>query len=54
MKKYPATVKKLRLNVETLTALQQDRLSGAAGGHYSIPAFYTCPECAPPGAHRRQ
>ncbi|MBV8199535.1 MAG: class I lanthipeptide [Acidobacteria bacterium] len=54
MKKHPSTLKKLSLNVETLAALQQDRLDGAWGGHYSIPGYYTCPECAPQGAHRRK
>lgn len=51
MKKHAATLKRLSLNVETLAALQPGRLDGALGGHYSIPAFYTCPECAPPSAH---
>jgi hypothetical protein len=51
MKKHAATLKPLSLNFETLTALQQCRLDEAVGGHYSIPAYYTCPECAPPRAH---
>ena len=51
MKKHAATLKKLSLSVETLAVLQRGHLSGALGGHYSIPAFYTCPECAGPRAH---
>jgi hypothetical protein len=52
MKKKATHLKKLSLRVETLTALQRGRLEDALGGHYSIPAFYTCPECAPPIARR--
>ena len=49
MKKKKAThLKKLSLRVETLAALQHGRLEKVLGGHYSVPAFYTCPECAPP------
>ncbi len=48
MKKNASQVKKLSLRAETLAALQHGQLADAPGGHYSIPAFYTCPECAPP------
>ncbi len=52
MKKKALHLKKLSLRVETLTALQSGRLEDILGGHYSVPAFYTCPECAPPIAPR--
>jgi hypothetical protein len=48
MKKSTATLKKkLSLTVETVAALERSGLEKAQGGHYSIPAFFTCPECAP-------
>ncbi|HVT17055.1 MAG TPA: class I lanthipeptide [Thermoanaerobaculia bacterium] len=47
MKKKLVAAKKLSLHRETVTSLQHDPLKGALGGHYSIPAFFTCPECAP-------
>jgi hypothetical protein len=53
MKKKAAQLTKLALRVETLTALQHGPLKDVGGGHYSIPAYYTCPECAPPIAPRR-
>jgi len=40
--------KKLVLNQETVKNLTEEELRQVEGGHYSIPAFYTCPECAPP------
>jgi hypothetical protein len=46
--KKAADLKKLSLRRETLTALKTGRLEAVRGGHYSIPAFYTCPECANP------
>jgi hypothetical protein len=52
MKRKTTQLKKLSLRVETLTALEHGRLQDVGGGHYSIPAFYTCPECAPPIAPR--
>jgi hypothetical protein len=53
MKKKATDLKKLSLRIETLTALQHGRLEDVLGrGHYSVPAFYTCPECAPPIAPR--
>ncbi len=45
-------IQKLGLNAETVAALQDGRLYQIQGGHFSIPAFYTCPECAPPAARR--
>jgi hypothetical protein len=47
LKKKATDLKKLSLRRETLTALRQARLDDVVGGHYSIPAFFTCPECAP-------
>ncbi len=53
MKKHAKDLQKLSLRVETLAALQHGQLAGIpAGGHYSVPAFYTCPECAPPVPRR--
>jgi hypothetical protein len=53
MKKHARILTKLSLRRETVAALERGALHQAAAGHYSIPAFYTCPECAPPGAHPR-
>jgi len=41
-------LKKLALNQETLKNLTQEELRNIEGGHFSIPARLTCPECAPP------
>ena len=53
MKKQASSLRKLSLRSETLSALQNGHLDKVGGAHYSIPAFYTCPECAPPGARLR-
>jgi hypothetical protein len=45
LKKKAADLKPLALRRETLTALRQGRLEDVLGGHYSIPAHFTCPEC---------
>lgn len=42
------TSQKLSLNQETLKNLTKEELQDVKGGHFSIPAFLTCPECAPP------
>jgi hypothetical protein len=47
LRKKATELKKLSLRRETLNALRQGRLEDVVGGHYSIPAFFTCPECAP-------
>ena len=39
---------KLSLNQETLKNLSEKELRTVEGGHFSIPARLTCPECAPP------
>jgi hypothetical protein len=48
MKKKAIHLKKLSLRAETVAALQDGGLEDARGGHFSVPPFYTCPECAPP------
>jgi hypothetical protein len=53
MKKQAASLRKLSLRSETLTALQNGRLDDVPGGRFSLPPYYTCPECAPPEARVR-
>ena len=43
--------KKLVLNQETVKNLTEEELRQVEGGHYSIPAHLTCPECAPPAGN---
>ena len=43
--------KKLVLNQETVKNLTEEELRQVDGGHYSIPARLTCPECAPPAGN---
>ena len=43
--------KKLVLNQETVKNLTEEELRQVEGGHYSIPARLTCPECAPPAGN---
>jgi DNA-binding XRE family transcriptional regulator len=48
VKKKASDLKKLSLRRETVNALEKGRLQEVLGeAHYSIPAFFTCPECAP-------
>ncbi len=51
--KKNASYLKLSLHAETIAALQDGSLGNVLGGHFSVPAFYTCPECAPPVAPKR-
>ena len=45
---------KLVLHQETLRNLNEDELRNVAGGHFSIPARLTCPECAPPARNQEK